>query len=439
MLLTFPVSLLAQESSLSAFSPYTFYGIGDLSAQGTTFLRSMGGIGVAYANGFRMNTLNPASYASVNQRSVLFNFGGELYSVYSKAPDNKTSYNTVNIRDVCLEIPLANRLGFGFSMTPLSDVGYRVNMTEMDPVMLADVGNVVYQYNGEGGTTQFKFGLGWSPFKRLALGVDVIYYHGEITRNFNTIISTMNNDRAQRSTYGTQKETYSQAGVVVGLQYDFILNDKRTLTFGATFRPRANLRPTTTRTITAQDIFVDTIDIKVSHADYYLPANFTAGLFYQTRRVGMGVDYTFEKWDDLNQPDLINGITYGNNNSIKVGLQYTPNSGDVRHYLKRCTYRIGFRYNDYYMHINDHSFDDKAITFGFGFPVLNWMSSINVGVELGQRGLSASGTYTIPSSAASSGIPSQRAYQLTRDRYFRISVELSLFGQDYWFFKQKYE
>jgi hypothetical protein len=438
LLLILPASAFAQGSSLSAFSPYTFYGLGDFSVQGPAFLRSMGGIGVAYANGRRMNYLNPASYSAVNPRSVLFNVGGEMYNIYAKTADSKTSYNTFNVRDVSMQIPLAKRLGFGFSMTPLSDVGYRVKMTEMDPFMLANVGNIVYDYEGEGNTTQFKFGLGWSPFKRFSFGADVIYYHGVITRNFNTIISPMIEEKPQRSMLGTQRETYSQAGVTLGIQYDFILNDNRSFTFGATFRPRVNLRPETTRTIVAKDVFIDTVDYKISRSDYYLPSTFTAGLYYQTRKVGMGLDYTFEKWKGINQSDLIDGIRYRNNNFIKVGMQFTPNAQDVRRYFNRCTYRVGFRYNSYYMNINDHNIDDKAITLGFGFPIRQGLSCINVGFDFGQRGMTASGIYTVPPSEPG-GLTSQRAYQMVRERYFRVSVELTLFGEDYWFLKQKYQ
>lgn len=95
----------------------------------------------------------------------------------------------------------------------------------------------------------------------------------------------------------------------------------RSFTFGATFRPRVNLRPETTRTIVAKDVFIDTVDYKISRSDYYLPSTFTAGLYYQTRKVGMGLDYTFEKWKGINQSDLIDGIRYRNNNFIKVGMR----------------------------------------------------------------------------------------------------------------------
>ena len=43
------------------------------------------------------------------------------------------------------------------------------------------------------------------------------------------------------------------------------------------------------------------------------------------------------------------------------------------------------------------------------------------------------------SRASTGGLTSQRAYQMVRERYFRVSVELTLFGEDYWFLKQKYQ
>ena len=422
LLLLLPTTLSAQSNSLSAFSPYTFYGLGDMSVQGSAFFRSMGGAGVAYSNYLHMNSLNPASYASVMPRSVLFNVGGEMYNTYANTADAKTSYNTFNIRDINMLIPLTRGLGFGFTMTPLSDVGYRVKMTEMDPLILANVGNVVYEYLGEGNTTQFKFGLGWNPFKNFAFGVDVIYYHGIITRNFNTIITPVISETTERTLYGKQREIYSKAGVIIGAQYNLLANDLRQFTIGMTYRPRVNLRPQSTRSIVAEANFVDTIDVQNSRFDYYLPSSFSVGLAYTT----------------LNAPDPLNGITYSNNHYIKAGVQFVPNPQDVRRYFNRMSYRLGFRYNNYYMNINGHNIDDKAITLGFGFPIRQGLSNINIGFDFGQRGLTASGVYNVPATA-SGGMASSRAYQMVRERYFRVSIELSFFGEDYWFLKPKYE
>ena len=162
------------------------------------------------------------------------------------------------------------------------------------------------------------------------------------------------------------------------------------------------------------------------------------GLAYTTRKFGALLDYTFEKWQGLNTPDPLNGITYSNNHYIKAGVQFVPNPQDVRRYFNRMSYRLGFRYNNYYMNINGHNIDDKAITLGFGFPIRQGLSNINIGFDLGQRGLTASGVYNVPATA-SGGMASSRAYQMVRERYFRVSIELSLFGEDYWFLKPKYE
>ncbi|MBQ1214182.1 MAG: hypothetical protein IIX81_04080, partial [Tidjanibacter sp.] len=57
-------SAMAQ-SSLNAYSPYTFYGIGDIHEQGIAATRSMGGTALGFRNPLYINTVNPASYSSV--------------------------------------------------------------------------------------------------------------------------------------------------------------------------------------------------------------------------------------------------------------------------------------------------------------------------------------------------------------------------------------
>ena len=187
-----PVVSRAQKNSLNAFSPYTFYGIGDFSMQGPTFLRSMGGIGVAYSNLRRGNYVNPASFATINPKSALFNVGVEGGGVYAKTASAQSSYNTFNFRDVALQLPLwGQKIGMGVSVTPFSSVGYQVKMYETDPEVLANVGSVRYDYLGDGNITQFKLGVGAMLSKNFTIGADLIYYHGKIERNFNTVITNV--------------------------------------------------------------------------------------------------------------------------------------------------------------------------------------------------------------------------------------------------------
>lgn len=61
-------------------------------------------------------------------------------------------------------MPVAKKLGLGFSLTPYSSVGYRTKYTQdfdpNDPVW-GNVGRVQYVYQGEGDVTEVKVGLGW--------------------------------------------------------------------------------------------------------------------------------------------------------------------------------------------------------------------------------------------------------------------------------------
>ena len=67
-------SASAQSSSLNTYSPYTFYGIGDIHEEGIAVTRAMGGASLGFRSPFYVNTTNPASYSSVRSNSFLSNF-----------------------------------------------------------------------------------------------------------------------------------------------------------------------------------------------------------------------------------------------------------------------------------------------------------------------------------------------------------------------------
>ena len=423
-----PATAFAQlGSSINTFSPYTFYGLGDFSVQGPAFLRSMGGAGTAFRSPFRMNYLNPASYSAVSQNSFIFNVGLEGQNFYSKTASAKTSYNTFNIRDIALEFPLWKKIGVGVSVTPLSSVGYRVSMDETDPYILANIGSVTHSYTGDGGVTQVKVGLGIEIFKNFSLGAEMLYYHGKINRSFDMDIDPVLSGMTYFSSRGTSLWQISRVGMNVGLQYNVIANEKRLLTLGATYQPKQNIKPTISREIYTTSPFGDTISYDKNKTNFHLPSSLAVGLFYQTPKIGVGLDYSMQRWSGINPGDELNGIRFENNNSVKAGIQYTPNARDARHFLKRWTYRLGARYNDYYMVVNNHTINDVALTLGIGIPIREQgLSAVNIGVELGQRGTTAT------------GMIDTRAFQMVRERYFKISIGLSLFGEDYWFQKYKY-
>lgn len=389
-------------------------------------MRSMGSTGVAFSNSTKINFLNPASLGAVYPKSMIFNLGAEGQNFYAKTVDKKTSYNTFNFRDLALQFPLARRLGMLVSVTPLSSVGYRVEMFETDPKLLANVGSLTYKYAGSGGITQAKVSIGGRIFKNLSLGADMIFYHGRISRSFSNNIIPISESELYSFANGSYSQDYSRLWFNLGMQYHLISKPNRMLTLGATYQPKLNLRPMETRVVSSSSGFIDNISTTKERKDIYMPAALKVGLFYYTNKIGAGLDFGMKNWGSLNSSSYDN-IRYVNTKSVNAGIQYTPNAIDIRNVLKRWTYRLGARYEDYYLNINGHKINDVAITGGIGFPVkMGGFTSIDVGFEVGRRGSTAT------------GLSGTQQFNMIKESYFKFSVGFSFFGEDYWFQKYKF-
>ncbi len=411
-----PLRSMAQSSSINTYSPYTFYGLGDFNQQGSTMMRSMGGIGVAWRSPFSINYINPAAYSAVNRKSALFGFGVEGGANYLKDGGLKSSSNLFNIREIGLEIPLARGVGFAVTATPFSSVGYRVEIPEPSADILADLGSVTYKYAGEGGFSQIKGGVGVSVTKWLSAGADLVFLIGTQTRTSASSITSITSSAASV----TISEESRVAHVLgnFGLQANVIATKKRLLTLGAVYRMGTDLNTENTIFIPSGDIYGDTVKYVSKKSAYKLPAQFSFGTMYHTEKLSLGADYSFEKWKGLNSIPDADPARYTNTSVMKVGGQFTPNRGDVRNFLNRLSYRAGARYGNYYMEMFGQQVTDAAITCGVGVPIrMNGMSNVDFGLEFGRR----------------------QAKGHLRENYFKVSIALGLFGEDYWFIKPKFD
>ena len=422
-LMMLPLAVCAQNSSLNTFSPYTMYGLGDLSTQGTASLRSMGGAGVAFSSPFSINYLNPASAGTMRRESFLFNFGLEGQNFYSNTSNASTSYNTFNIRDVAVQFPIYKDIGFTISMTPYSSIGYNVNKSETDEEIIGNIGDVKYQYKGEGNVSKFQFALGIKILKNLSLGAQLDYYHGNLNRSYDMNINPIAGG-GYNNMSGLSNERISKIGGTFGLLYSPVITQNHFLTLGAVYKTGGkSLNSTITETIYTNEL----VDHTSVTSDLKLPQELSLGASFLTQKITVNADYTYQSWGKSNNTlsyEYGDGqVRYKNTNSIKIGGEYTPNRGDIRKFYKRISYRLGFKYSDYYLQFNNHDIADKAVTFGVGVPVkLAGSTNINIGVELGERGSTRS--------------------NLIKEKYFKFSIGMSLFGaapDDYWFHKPKYD
>jgi hypothetical protein len=326
-------------------------------------------------------------------------------------------------------------VGFGFSLTPYSSVGYKMYRDEMSEDILGNIGRVRYQWDGEGDITEVKAGVGWRPFKRFSVGVAMLYYWGNITRNYTSQVSNMiTGSGTYSSTTGVDSYVVSNIKAQAGIQFHIISNTKRMFSLGATYDLGGSLKPRVTQSVYVNNLLQTVVRDKSEKGPLRLPQQISAGVFYQDVHVRWGLDYVYQDWGSENadySESIDKGVVvnYTDTHTLKFGLEITPKAMDVRNYLNRIAYRVGARAGELYQTFGGSKIRQYAVTAGLGFPVrLFGGSSIDVGFEYGMRR---------PEMVVVDvdGVGAN----LVKQDYFKLSLGLTLFGEDRWFQRYKFD
>ena len=174
-LLLFSLSSFAQGGTVS---PYSQYGLGEIAQRGGGLNQGMNGLGIGVHRSYLVNPLNPASYASVDSLTMLFDVGlsGQITNFSDHGKKDKTQ--TANFEYVMGSFRLADNMGLTFGIQPLTNVGYKYSTSNR----LDEQTTVATTYEGDGGLHQVFVGLGARPLKPLSVGVNVGYIWGGYDR-----------------------------------------------------------------------------------------------------------------------------------------------------------------------------------------------------------------------------------------------------------------
>lgn len=190
-ILCFVQSSTAQLTS----SPYSRYGIGDLSSRTFGQGNGMGGTAIALQNDtvamFFINTTNPASYSG--SRLTTAELGLSYASVTLQSAAVKKTLNNASFGYVSIAFPFKKWCGASFGLIPYSSVGYKV----ADHQEITNVGSVDFLYEGNGGISQAYFGLGMKPF----YGLPRMYVQSDKFTRLRSI-------RREDKTFKTRREIY---------------------------------------------------------------------------------------------------------------------------------------------------------------------------------------------------------------------------------------
>lgn len=409
-----PTILVGQTTSIS---PYSGFGLGELAPQGYDFSFAMGGVGIGFYDSLSINPLNPASYSHFKPNNPILQVGykGQVVDISSSLGSEKLNNGTIN--NIALGFKFGKKLGWAFGFNPATTVGYKIIVVEEFTDADGESFPVKYQFEGDGGYSKIFMGFSYNIFEKrdsvlgvlssFNAGVNVSLFTGTKRTLFDILYES--GDFSYYNTRYEESEIITDFGFDIGLQYQTFLkkvseSDYINLSLGVTFNIPKNLKTswksnyfTYSFDAVEQILPRDTIFFNDDlNGTSFIPLRMGLGLMIDINsKLHIGVDFEEQKWDDFKQE--VNGIEIRNNLittswRISTGVEYTfvPVSQRKMNtpYLKMLTYRIGGRYENNYLKFQDYQLIDKAVSFGFNFPLSKSQSysSINFGMEIGTQG-----------------------------------------------------
>lgn len=379
------------------YTPYSVFGIGDISKEGTAFNRTMGGVGIATRNRRFINYLNPAAVSARDTLAFMADFGVEQNNVLFEQGKMKSAHNTFNMYNLIMSFPIYRSSAFLVGLTPYSNVGYDFSSYEKDPNIIGETGNINYNSFGDGSVYQAFVGASATFWKRLSVGAQFIYYFGRQERVTNVIFT----DESYRSVNSGREMNFSACTGKFGLQYDIMLPKDITITLGATYKMKTKIGGSVTSyKYAVQSSVVDTLKNDASllkNNPAHMAGEWGVGIAVKGgEKWSVEVDYIRSDWRKCGfnsgngftvNEDLANnkGMSATVSQSVRAGFEIVPNRNDIRYYMRRVAYRAGAYFDQSYYKMDGNNVYSYGITFGVTLPVVRWYNGISLGVDFGRR------------------------------------------------------
>ncbi len=407
------LGVLLPASGQNTTSPYSMYGYGLLRDGATATQRQMGGVGYAMRATRQINAMNPASYASIDSLTFLWDIGADFsFNNRSETIDgttNKANSKGGGLDYLQMQFPIGKNFGASVGLIPYTSVGY----TFGDEVVNGNLSN-----QGSGGITQAYAGFS-GRWKGFSVGVNVSYDFGNIINDVYAYVGS-------NQTLFEHVMQVRDWNVTVGAQYTFIPAKFHRVTLGAVYTPKKSLRGDTWVDywdITA-DSKADTVSFAKMNGKYYRPNAIGVGINWQRDRAShimVEADFGWQQWSKApfsamyneEGQEVLSGQNFNDRLRFAVGGEYTPR---VRgNYFQRLTWRLGAHYTRDYLNIGGNEVKDYGISCGVGIPTIEGKTIVNLGFEWIHRQASPQ--------------------KLISENYFNITLGLNF--NELWFWQRK--
>ena len=432
--LTITLVIFAQQ--VGSNSPYGRYGYGVLSNPSVGASESMGGISYGMRRSQHVNPGNPASYSELDSLTFVFDFGvsGHL-SRLDDGINNRDFYNA-NLDYVAIQFPLLKNMGGSVGMLPYSKVGYNFGAAR-------SLSNIQYieTYRGTGGLSEVYAGLAWEPTNNISVGANFSYLFGSFSHS--SVVTPLTSG----AMIGETKYMYSVRDLKYdfGVQYTYPISNTRSFTLGAVYAPRLNIKTDVNPSemlymadpydnpniLPSQILRTDTL----YDADFQLPHSFGLGVTYKTENLLVGLDGTYQLWENSAYPDILDDLNddtrFNNSYRLNTGIEYVRDPFS-QNFFDRVRLRGGLSYSNSYTNIGVYnpdtnqslgmgSFKEYGATVGFGLPFQDLrtghVSMLNIGFS-----------YTKQSP--------DHEFMISQDM-FKVSVSMNI--NEFWFFTRQFQ
>lgn len=423
---------LESQAQLGDLSPYSRFGLGTLQNQGLALNMGMGGLSSPINARTSINSLNPATYASIIKPTFQAEVKSQWMTLSTESTSQSLRLTTIN--NFNFAFPFAkSRSAVSVGIQPYSRSGYNIIQSEEDP----DVGLVNYKYQGEGGLTKAYVGFAKAfdikqtklikdttgkvidtlvTLKhKVSLGANFAYYFGNLqkTRSLEFDDPDIFNSRF------TSTSNLQDIGTDIGIHYFTKLMEKTrrselvkrwNMYVGLSYTPSINMNLKQTDLAESYRLFSGvpnvldtTYFVQNEDGSARVPESISAGIAFEyqnknDRSLRFGFQYKLQDWSgftiSLDDAEVVDN-SLDEMSEYGFGLEYTPKYliKPGQNLLQKMTYRVGVRTQDTYLRLNDQNITEQAVTAGFSLPldVSRSASKIHFGMEFGQRGSTDNG------------------------------------------------
>lgn len=395
-------------------SPYSRFGIGEIIPQYNLRSASMGGISQGIQTSGVINPANPASYASFDSLTFLFDIA--VTGSYNMQRSNMgTAQNTSgSINYITFGFPVVKWWRMSLGINPVSAVGYDLNQQEVEKEV-----NTARSFWADGATSRVYWGNSFKLSKNFCIGLNINYMFGNID-NYRMIYFP---DSAYMRTLKVMNTTYLHDFTFrPGIQYMTTIQSKYKLTVGATYGFAKKVSATVDALATTMldgynesGTDLDTITFSSVDKDLSYPMDLMIGFTFEKKGNFMvGADVSWTNWSSYK----IDGKTQDLSDLwvVNIGGEFIPSHLPMSKYGSRIAYRLGFRTRQKIYTINNVNINEYAFTAGIGLPISRSKTKINLHLEGGWLGTTRN--------------------DLIQETFFKVGIGVAL--SEMWFLKRKY-